>query len=114
MKPAFAQAACSILILLAATSCNDNSTASSEVLIAEMNLKTGEIISCGPAENEFGSLAFEVTGNAEAKKDFVLVMKLLHSFEYVEAEQVFADVIVKDPNCAMAFWGVAMSNFHPR
>ncbi len=36
----------------------------------------------------------------------------MHSFEYDEAEKVFAKVIDKEPGCAMAYWGVAMSNFH--
>ncbi|WP_373517074.1 hypothetical protein [Pricia sp.] len=37
---------------------------------------------------------------------------LLHSFEYEEAEKAFVKVIDKDPDCVMAYWGVAMSNFH--
>jgi hypothetical protein len=40
-------------------------------------------------------------------------VKLLHSFEYDEAEKVFARIIDANPGCAMAYWGVAMSNFHP-
>ncbi len=40
-------------------------------------------------------------------------MSLLHSFEYDEAEKVFAKTISQDPACAMAYWGVAMSNYHP-
>jgi tetratricopeptide (TPR) repeat protein len=39
-------------------------------------------------------------------------MEMLHSFEYDEAEKVFARIVAKDPKCAMAYWGVAMSNFH--
>jgi tetratricopeptide (TPR) repeat protein len=38
---------------------------------------------------------------------------LLHSFEYDEAEKVFAKIIDEDPACAMAYWGVAMCNYHP-
>ena len=93
-------------------SCSQNPSPPSALLIKEMNLKRGQVISCGPSDKEFGSLNFDVTGNDEAKKDFVLALKLLHSFEYDEAEKVFADIIDKDPSCAMAYWGVAMSNFH--
>lgn len=37
---------------------------------------------------------------------------LLHSFEYDEAEKLFAKVIDADPACAMGYWGVAMCNYH--
>jgi TolA-binding protein len=47
------------------------------------------------------------------KKEFNQAVAILHSFEYDEAEKAFAEVIAKDPACAMAYWGVAMSNFHP-
>src|SRR5262249_41352368 len=55
---------------------------------------------------------FEMSCNRESE-DFNLAMELLHSFEYDEAEKVFARVLYKNPTCAMAYWGVAMSNFHP-
>jgi tetratricopeptide (TPR) repeat protein len=97
--------------LIFAFSCQDNSNP--QLLVSGMNLKRGEIISCGPAENEFGTLAFEMSGHDQVTKDFILGLKLLHSFEYDEAEKAFARVIDKDPSCAMGYWGVAMSNFHP-
>lgn len=31
----------------------------------------------------------------------------------MEAEKVFAGIMDKDPGCVMAYWGAAMSNFHP-
>ena len=37
---------------------------------------------------------------------------LLHSFEYDEAEKIFAKIIDREPACAMAYWGIAMSSFH--
>lgn len=77
-----------------------------------MHLKQGALITCGPPEKEFGSVAFE-TSCKIAGGDFNLAMALLHSFEYDEAEKVFARVIDKYPGCAMAYWGIAMSNFHP-
>lgn len=92
--------------------CTNHSKAPDAALINDMNLKRGGLVSCGPADEEYGTLAFDVTGSAAAKKDFVLGLKLLHSFEYDEAEKVFAGIIDKDPQCAMAYWGVAMSNFH--
>ncbi|HEX8892809.1 MAG TPA: hypothetical protein VF783_05775 [Terriglobales bacterium] len=39
-------------------------------------------------------------------------MALLHSFAYSAAEASFRRVLEKDPNCAIAHWGVAMTYFH--
>ena len=94
-------------------SCNNDSTVPPALLIKEMNLKRGAVISCGPADQQYGSLSFPLTGNEEVKTDFSLALKLLHSFEYDEAEKLFAGIIDKAPQTAMAYWGVAMSNFHP-
>jgi hypothetical protein len=49
----------------------------------------------------------------KTRPDFNLTIALLHSFEYTEAEKVFVKVIDQDPQCVMAYWGAAMSNFHP-
>jgi Tfp pilus assembly protein PilF len=37
---------------------------------------------------------------------------LLHSFQYKESEQTFADAAKRDPKCAMAHWGKAMALYH--
>jgi len=55
---------------------------------------------------------FAISSGAEAGA-FNQAMALLHSFEYDEAEKLFAGIITREPGCAMAYWGVAMSNFHP-
>jgi hypothetical protein len=77
-----------------------------------LQLKEGTLISCGPSDKEFGVVAFGLSGKGEAGA-FDQGLALLHSFEYDEAEKVFAGIISRDPGCAMAYWGVAMSNFHP-
>jgi tetratricopeptide (TPR) repeat protein len=37
----------------------------------------------------------------------------LHSFFYEEARRIFTDVAARDPACAMAQWGIAMTWWHP-
>jgi tetratricopeptide (TPR) repeat protein len=106
----------SLLIFLSLSllvSCKEKNSAPSKELISEINLKRGETITCGPADKQFGLVNFDMTCNEKAKKDFNLAIELLHSFEYDESEKVFAKVIDETPECAMAYWGVAMSNFHP-
>ena len=94
-------------------SCKSKNPSPSKEVINQLNLKRGEVISCGPPDEQFGSVDFEMTCNEKAKKDFNLAIELLHSFEYDEAEKAFAKVIYETPECAMAYWGVAMCNFHP-
>ena len=93
-------------------SCNDKESKSS---VAEViDLKRGPVISCGPQEGEiFGSVSFNATVAPAFQKDFNTAIAQLHSFEYDEAEKMFARIIDGSPECAMAYWGVAMSNFHP-
>jgi hypothetical protein len=37
----------------------------------------------------------------------------LHSFWYPEALQEFSNIAKAEPDCAMAYWGVAMSHWYP-
>jgi hypothetical protein len=79
--------------------------------LASLDIARGEIALCG-GEGRFGTVDFSLSCSEEVRSDFNLATALLHSFEYTEAEKVFAKVMDKDPNCVMAYWGVAMSNFH--
>jgi predicted Zn-dependent protease len=98
--------------LLILASCREKNTGPSQEIINEINLKRGDVISCGPPDKEFGSVEFETSCSGKTKKDFNLGIALLHSFEYDEAEKVFAKIIDEDPGCAIAYWGAAMCNYH--
>ena len=102
-----------MVLLVLFPCCKQHSTDPSFALLDSINLKRGQIISCGPLDKQFGTADFQTSCSDEVKDDFNLAIKLLHSFEYDEAEKAFAKVIDKQPDCAMAYWGVAMSNFHP-
>ena len=80
--------------------------------ITALQLKRGDMVFCGPTEQQLGRVEFKVPGSEKVRKDFNLALSFLHSFEYDEAEKVFAEIIAEDPACAMAYWGVAMSNYH--
>ncbi len=101
------------LALMFTISCvQEKQTPASEDIRA-MNLKTGDVAWCGPPQKEFGSVEFSTSCSPKSKTDFNTAMSLLHSFEYDEAEKLFAKIIKEEPQCAMAYWGVAMSNYHP-
>lgn len=60
-----------------------------------------------------GQAHFPVTCAPELQGDFDRAVAILHSFFYEESERQFASIASRDPHCAMAWWGVAMSLWHP-
>jgi len=102
----------SVMILLI-ISCNSKNSTPSKEAIKAINLKRGDVVLCGPPDKQFGTVGFITSCSQKTKEDFDLAIALLHSFEYDEAEKVFSKVIDEEPACAMAYWGVAMSNYHP-
>src|SRR5215216_4536751 len=60
-----------------------------------------------------GKVEFAVSCAPDVQSDFARGVALLHSFFYEEARRVFTSVAERDPNCAMAQWGIAMSWWHP-
>jgi tetratricopeptide (TPR) repeat protein len=62
---------------------------------------------------KLGTVSFPTSCTPAAQKQFQRGVAMLHSFWYEEAERTFNDVAEADPGCAMAYWGVAMSYFHP-
>jgi tetratricopeptide (TPR) repeat protein len=63
-------------------------------------------------EKQLGTVHFPVSCAAAEQKPFARGVALLHSFWYEEAEKEFADIAQDDPKCAMAQWGLAMSQWH--
>ena len=60
-----------------------------------------------------GKIEFPISGAAGIRPEFERGVALLHSFFYEEARRIFTGVAEKDPNCAMAQWGIAMTWWHP-
>ena len=64
------------------------------------------------SEEEVGAVHFSTSCQAALAGSFNRAVALLHSFQYEQARQAFADLASQDPQCAMAQWGVAMSHYH--
>ena len=60
-----------------------------------------------------GKVTFPITCTADAQADFARGVALLHSFFYEEARRIFTSIAERDPKCAMAQWGIAMTWWHP-
>jgi tetratricopeptide (TPR) repeat protein len=64
------------------------------------------------APERLGAVSFENSCKPKVQSDFNRAVALLHSFWLDEAERTFMQVSIADPDCAMAFWGVAMADFN--
>ncbi len=60
-----------------------------------------------------GTVQFPTSCDPALQPEFDRGLALLHSFFYAEARRVFTEIACKDPECAMAHWGIAMSHYHP-
>jgi len=61
---------------------------------------------------QFGAVSFAISCAPQVQATFNTGVALLDSFQYEQAQQSFADVANRDPHCAMAYWGQAMSLYH--
>src|SRR5437667_7639987 len=64
----------------------------------------------GTPEN-LGKVSFPISCSPAVQAQFDRGVALLHSFAYTVARNTFQDVAGKDPQCAMAHWGIAMTYF---
>src|SRR5207245_1477282 len=60
-----------------------------------------------------GKVEFPISCTPSVQSEFSRGVALLHSFFYEEARRVFTSVAERDPKCAMAQWGIAMTWWHP-
>jgi len=62
-----------------------------------------------PGAIKAGTVDFQTTCSPAVKDDFNLAVAELHSFWFPEARTLFQGIAKNDPNCAMAYWGVALT-----
>ena len=64
------------------------------------------------APERLGRVSFPTSCAAAVQEQFDRGVALLHSFAYAAAKDAFQGVAERDPRCAMAHWGMAMTYFH--
>jgi len=62
--------------------------------------------------DQLGKINFPTSCSADVQPTIEKGVALLHSFQYKESGQTFADAATRDPKCAMAHWGKAMALFY--
>src|SRR5467141_3628526 len=58
---------------------------------------------------KLGKVHFPVSCTAAAQQQFDRALAMLHNFWYPQDLNAFTEITKTDPNCAMAYWGIAMS-----
>jgi tetratricopeptide (TPR) repeat protein len=64
------------------------------------------------AGEQLGKVSFAVSCSPSVRTPLSRGVALLHDFWYDEAQPQFERIVKRDPGCAMAHWGIAMSLFH--
>ena len=62
--------------------------------------------------DRLGEVSFPISCSPAVQKDFNRGVALLHSFSYASADQVFRSVAQHDSLCAIAHWGLVMTEYH--
>lgn len=62
-----------------------------------------------PNDKKLGKVHFETSCKPEAQRLFDQAMLYQHSFWYRASQKVFEDALKADPECGIAYWGIALS-----
>ena len=96
-----------IFLALCLSACNQQSPVTHQ---AQSSEPEATVDSYG--EN-LGNVSFPVSCNGQAQQFMTRGVSLLHHMTYMGAERLFDNAMRADPDCVMAYWGVAMTFLHP-
>lgn len=65
------------------------------------------------AADDVGAVSFRVSCSDAAQPDFDRALAMLHHMMYPESRAIFEAIATREPACAMAHWGIAMTRFQP-
>jgi len=61
-------------------------------------------------DEKLGKVSFPASCDPSLQVEFQRGVAMLHSYWFIIARRTFEGILQKDPNCAMAYWGVAMDH----
>src|SRR6186713_2678838 len=80
------------------------------VTIAALALTTSQpLLAQDDVDQQLGTLHFKTSCNEVAQRRFDRGMRYQHSFWYGPAREIFEETLKADPECAIAYWGIALS-----
>src|SRR5258706_3287965 len=62
----------------------------------------------GQQDEKLGKLSFPTSCDPKVQAEFERGVAMIHSYWFLIARRVFEGVLQQDPNCAIAYWGIAM------
>jgi tetratricopeptide (TPR) repeat protein len=65
------------------------------------------------ANEELGTVDFRVSCAEDSRESFDQALAFMHHMMYAQSQSAFEAIVERDPNCAMARWGVATTLFQP-
>ena len=69
----------------------------------------GQAIFAQASDAKLGKVHFETSCSPAAQTDFDRAMLYQHSFWYRASQKAFESALAKDPQCGIAYWGIALS-----
>ncbi len=72
-------------------------------------LSSIDVANAQASDEKLGTVHFVTSCNAAAQADFDRAMLYQHSFWYRASQKSFESALKKDPQCAIAYWGIALS-----
>src|SRR6478672_1539508 len=69
------------------------------------------VLSCnafGQQDEKLGKLSFPTSCDPKVQAEFERGVAMIHSYWFLIARRTFEGVLREDPNCAMAYWGIAL------
>jgi tetratricopeptide (TPR) repeat protein len=78
-------------------------------IVTAVSVAGGLSLAAAVDAKELGMVHFETSCKPVAQKQFDLAMTYQHSFWYRSSRKTFEDALKADPECGIAYWGIAMS-----
>ena len=86
-----------------------SASAVAAALIAASILFSQPVFGEEETDQRFGTVHFDTSCNDIAQRRFDRAMRYQHSFWYRESRELFEEVLKADPDCGIAYWGIALS-----
>ena len=77
--------------------------------LAMISIGPTQLAAQGEVDQQLGNVHFPTSCNETAQRRFDRAMRYQHSFWYRASQQIFEEAAKADPECGIAYWGVALS-----
>src|SRR5262245_13361880 len=84
-------------------------TSASIALAAAIGFAVTQPAAAQANDQKLGKVHFETSCKPDAQKHFDRAMLYQHSFWYRASQMAFEDTLKADPECGIAYWGIALS-----